>query len=181
MVMGLPGAGKSTVLEIASQMGWEIINYGSAMFEIAQKKFKISHRDEIRKLPISAQKEIQKEVGIFLAQKSKNKREIILDTHCSINTPDGYLPGLPFEILKDLNIEKLVLITAPPQDILKRRVEDKSRIRDSQSLELIVEHEQLNRAFLAAYSFFCSAPASIIINADGKLEQSKQRLKQLLE
>lgn len=178
IVMGVPGAGKTTVLEAAANNGWEIINYGTLMFELG-KEFGISNRDEIRKLDEKKQKELQKKVGLILA--SKNEKKLILDTHCSIRTPKGYLPGLPFEILKNLKVEGLILITAPVGDILRRRQTDQSRIRDLQTKEDLLEHEQINLAYLAAYSVLTSSPASIIINSDNNLQNSQKRLLELLE
>ena len=166
IVMGLPGAGKSTVLAVAKEQGWEVVNYGDLMMEIA-KSHGVVDRDSLRKLPAAKQKGIQKEVGEKLAHEKRNN--VILDTHCSINTPGGFLPGLPFDFLSRWQVERLVLVTAPAKDILSRRAKDKTRVRDEQSAESLAEHEQMNRAYLAAYSVLTGAPAAIIVNADGQL------------
>jgi adenylate kinase len=178
IVMGVPGAGKSTVLKSAVEAGWKVLNYGDLMMEIAKGEG-INDRDELRKQPIEFQKRIQKKVGEYLA--GEKKREVILDTHCSINTPKGYLPGLPFELLGQINVERLVYITASAQEIMKRRENDKTRVRNDQDLERLVEHDQINRAYLAAYSAFSGAPAKIIVNEQGKLEQACKQFKELLE
>ncbi|MFN3910107.1 MAG: adenylate kinase [Candidatus Anstonellaceae archaeon] len=179
IVVGLPGVGKTTIIQEASTKGWEIINYGSLMFELAKNEFGISSRDEIRKLDEKKQEKLQKKVGDYLAK--RKEKNLILDTHCSIHTNNGYLPGLPFNLLKKLQVEKLILITAPIDDILKRRQIDQGRERDFQSKESIIEHEQLNMAYLAAYSVISGAPVSIIKNLDNKLEDSKKRFLELLE
>lgn len=179
IVMGVPGAGKSTVLSGAAAKSRQLVNYGDLMFEIAQKKFGIKHRDEIRKLDTKKQSLMQSLVAKKLAAE---KRSIILDTHCSINTPRGYLPGLPFSLLSKLDVETLVLITAPPGEILARRRKDMEaagRVRELDEAGLI-EHEGINRAFLAAYSAFSGAPACIIVNRDGGLENARAKLSSLL-
>ena len=177
IVMGLPGAGKSTVLAVAKEKGWTVVNYGDMMMEIA-KSHGIADRDSLRKLPATKQKGIQKEVGEKLAH--EKRANVILDTHCSINTPGGYLPGLPFDFLSKWQVERLVLVTAPIKDILGRRSKDKTRVRDDQSHESLVEHEDINRAYLAAYSVLTGAPAAIIVNADGQLEQTREKFAALL-
>jgi adenylate kinase len=179
IVMGLPGAGKSTVLEAVEKKGWEIINYGTLMLEIAKKEYKIEDRDSIRKLDQEKQKKLQALVGKYLA--AKKEKNIILDTHCSVNTPKGYLPGLPFEILKNLKVERLILITAPIDQIIRRRTTDNTRIRDLQDEQSLLEHDQMNRYYLATYSVITGAPAAIIINYDGQLQQAQKRLLELLE
>lgn len=176
IVMGLPGAGKTTVLQ-RLKSDYKIINYGDMMLEIEKEKFGVKDRDEMRKLPIEKQREAQMLVAKKLAEM---KEKIILDTHCSINTPSGYYPGLPFEFLKNLKIDKLVYITAPADQIYIRRNSDLTRKRDDQTLDAIVEHDNINKSFLAAYSAFTGAPAVIIINAQGKLDEAVARLQSLL-
>ncbi|MEM2508848.1 MAG: AAA family ATPase, partial [Candidatus Thermoplasmatota archaeon] len=89
VVAGIPGAGKTTVLKEVK--GIEIINYGDVMFSIAKKKNLVNDRDEIRKLPIDEQRKLQKEAAKFISK----KKNVIIDTHCTIKTRDGYMPGLP--------------------------------------------------------------------------------------
>jgi len=178
IVMGLPGAGKSTVLSVAASTAYKMVNYGDLMFEIASKEFGIKHRDELRKLDPATQKKVQAAVGKALALMHG---KIILDTHCSIATPKGYLPGLPNSLLSGLKVDYLVLITAPIDEILASRSSDKTRVRDAESPESLSEHDSMNRSFLAAYSSLSGAPAMIILNRNGGLETAQKRLLQLLQ
>jgi len=167
------------VLKSADTKGRAILNYGDLMFEIAQKEFGISHRDEIRRLDTKKQRRMQSLVAKKL---SAQKGGILLDTHCSINTPRGYLPGLPFSLLSGLDVEVLVLISAPADEILERRRKDMQaagRVREL-DVEGLLEHEAINRAFLASYSAFTGAPACIILNRDGSLADACARLSSLL-
>jgi len=174
IVMGLPGAGKSTVLK-GLKTNYKILNYGDLMFEIEKERYGIKDRDEMRKLPIEKQREVQKLVAERLA---KEKEKIILDTHCSINTPSGYYPGLPFEFLKGLKVDALVLITANPKEIEARRATDPTRKRDVDDISL---HDAMNKAYLAAYSAFTGAPAVIIMNRQGKLEEAVAQLQRICD
>ena len=177
IVMGLPGAGKSTVLAIAKEAGWIVLNYGDMMMEIAKEKG-IIDRDQLRKQVAEFQKDVQRQVGEKLAKEKRHN--VILDTHCSISTPGGYLPGLPFAFLQKWQVERLVLLTAPVKDILSRRKNDATRVRDSDSAAALQEHEQMNRAYLAAYSALTGAPAIILVNANGKLDEVQGRFRTLL-
>jgi len=176
IVMGLPGAGKTTVLQ-GLKTDYRVLNYGDLMLEIEKEKFGVKDRDEMRKLAIEKQKEAQMLVAKKLAGM---KAKIILDTHCSINTPSGYYPGLPFEFLKSLKVDRLIYITAPPEQIFARRNNDPTRKRDEQTLEMIEEHDNINKSLLAAYSAFTGAPAVIIINSQGKLGEAVARLQSFL-
>ncbi|MFH1306447.1 MAG: adenylate kinase [Candidatus Micrarchaeota archaeon] len=179
IVMGLPGAGKSTVLAVAESAGWKVINYGTMMMEIASGEYGVKYRDEIRKLSNDKQRQIQAKIGEKLS--AENERNVILDTHCSVNTPTGYLPGLPFSFLPNISVERLVLVTAPIKDIMKRRKKDSSRTRDDQAEASLHEHDEINRAYLAAYSVITGAPAIILTNAEGKLKQTQEKFAKLLE
>ena len=178
IVMGLPGAGKSTVLSVAREANWTVLNYGDLMMEAARGKG-IVDRDSLRKQPAEFQKKIQGLVGAKLAKEKRHN--IILDTHCSISTSGGYLPGLPFAFLQKWQVERLVLLTAPIDDVLGRRKNDTSRVRDAEPPEALAEHDQMNRAYLAAYSALTGAPAIILVNADGKLAEVQERFRSLLD
>ena len=179
IVMGLPGAGKSTVLAGAINSEVKMLNYGTLMFEIAGEKFGIENRDQLRKLPLSQQKEVQAAVADRL---SAEEGTVVLDTHCSIKTPKGYLPGLPFELLSKLKVEALVLITAKPEEVFARRGNDPTRERkDDLSLEDVTEHDSINRALLAAYAAHRGCPAKIIYNAQGEVEKASAELRNILE
>ncbi len=181
IVMGLPGAGKSTVLAAASRKkDYKVLNWGDLMFEIAAKKHssKIKVRDDIRsKLTPSEQKALQAEVGDALA---KMEGKVVLDTHCSIETPRGYLPGLPLAILSKFKVSQLVYITGSPQEIFTRRNADASRARPG-SVESIRAHDEYNKMLLASYSVITGAPAKVIMNAQGKVEEAQKEFVALLE
>lgn len=179
ILMGVPGVGKSSVLNATKQKkpDYKIVNYGDLMLEIFKEKYGIQNRDDMRKATIEQQKVVQKAVGEKLA---KMDGKTILDTHCSIQTPKGYLPGLPFELLKNLKVDRLVLLSASIDEIYNRRKNDPTRTREVNKEE-IVEHDQMNKAYLAAYSAFAGAPATIVMNHDKRLEEAVAKIASLLD
>ncbi|MEM2963571.1 MAG: adenylate kinase [Candidatus Anstonellales archaeon] len=177
IVMGLPGSGKSTVLSYIKNASYKRINYGDLMLDLAKKKMNITSRDELRRLPSKKQKELQALAADYL---SKEKSPVLLDTHCSISTPNGYLPGLPFSVLSKLRVDHLVLIRAPPEQIIKRRQKDNTRKRDPDEKEKLEEHEKINIALLAAYSALSGAPAKIINNLDGEAEKAAKEIESIM-
>ena len=178
IVMGVPGAGKSTVLKGLGEE-YRLLNYGTLMLEIAKEKFGVVHRDEIRKLPVEKQKEVQAAVAEKL---SMEKGKVALDTHCSIKTPKGYLPGLPFGLLSKIEVEGVVLITAKPEEIFERRRMDAGRVRgDDVAVEELQEHDMVNKALLAAYAAHRGCPAKIIYNSQGQAEKATAELRKTLE
>lgn len=174
IAMGLPGAGKTTVLK-GLKTDYKIVNYGDVMLEVEKEKFGVKDRDDMRRLPIEKQKQAQ---HLVFERLSKMEGKVILDTHCSVSTPKGFFPGLPFEYLKMLKVDALILITADVEEVAKRRASDPSRKRDVDDIAL---HDQMNKAFLSAYSAFTGAPAVIIVNRQNRLEEAVAQLQAVLE
>jgi adenylate kinase len=126
----------------------------------------VQSRDEMRKLPAETQKAIQKDA----AKRIAGMGDVIVDTHCSIKTPTGYLPGLPAWVLQELEPTAIVLVEADPKEILRRRQGDASRKRDDDSLEAITEHQEYNRRFAAACATLTGATVHTVQNKDGGVE-----------
>ena len=64
-------------------------------------------RDSLRKLSPDLQKEVQKNAAQSIREKSEQSN-IIVDTHCTIKTPSGFLPGLPKWVLDQLKPDMFV-------------------------------------------------------------------------
>lgn len=175
VITGIPGSGKTTVsnkaLEELERQGvkYELVTYGTVMAEIAIQTGLVKDRDEMRKLPTDKQKEIQKEAAKKIHEQAE-KGNVLLDTHCTINTPRGYLPGLPADILTILGPDIILLVEVSTEDIQLRRESDKSRARDAESLESMATHQEVNRMIGSAYSVISGATIKLINNPQGKLE-----------
>ena len=169
VVTGIPGVGKTTVLNGALEKvneeggNFTCVNYGDVMFEIVKKEGLVKERDDMRKLSGDVQKRVQKQAAKEISQREGNK---IVDTHCTIKTPKGYLPGLPKWVLEDLGLTQFILIEADPKEIAKRRSRDKSRTRDEELETSIIEHQEMNRAISMSYAMFTGALVKIIENAE---------------
>ncbi len=183
IITGVPGVGKTTVvngaLKILEEEGkrYNILNFGTTMFEVAQKEGTVRDRDEMRKLDRESQKRLQK----LAAQKlAKAKGNIIIDTHASIKTPAGYLAGLPEWVLKELMPDTIVLVETNEDQILLRRLTDETRTRDLEGSYGIAEHQQFNRAIAAGYSMMTGCTIRYITNADHLLEKAVEDMAAVL-
>ena len=166
---GVPGVGKTSIMErVANKMNLSIVNYGSVMFEVAKSQGLVEDRDQIRKLPVESQRLIQEKA----AEKIYEMGDIIVDTHCTIKTPEGYYPGLPEWVLKKLKPDRILLVEATKEEIANRRSNDKSRVRDAETEDEIDEHQRMNRYVAMAYSILSGASIKIIYNHDNGLEKA---------
>lgn len=177
--------GKSTVIMGALEklkaegLTYELVNYGDVMLEMMRKRLGVTDRDEMRKIPFEPYSEIQRAAAERIAKMAELK-PVLLDTHCSIKKPEGYLPGLPRWVLEGLKPESIIIIEAPPEEVAARRTKDVARRRDEELLAEVAEHQQLNRAIAMAYAALVGAAVRIIKNRDGKLSEAVKEMVEAL-
>lgn len=169
VVTGIPGVGKTTVMKRAAEgLDMEFVTFGTVMIDIAKEMGLVKDRDEMRKLTLEQQKELQ----IRSAEKVASMGNVILDTHCTVKTPKGYMPGLPEWVLKKLKPTAIVVVEADPDEIYNRRAKDATRDRDPDSIEQIAEHQQINRAAAMAYATLTGATVKIVYNHDDAIDEA---------
>ena len=172
IVTGVPGVGKSTVMSAAKDAGYKIVNFGTTMFEEAQKEG-VNDRDQLRKLPVDQQKRLQKQAGEKIGQMS----DVVVDTHASILTPSGYLPGLPEWTVKAMMPKTIIMVEALPEEIEKRRSKDVTRKRDADDIGL---HQRINREYAIAAAFMTGATVGFVHNNDNKVEKAVKEFRKIL-
>jgi adenylate kinase len=169
VVTGIPGVGKTTVMKQATEgLDIEFVTFGSVMIDIAKEMGLVKDRDEMRKLTLEQQKDLQ----IHSAEKVASMGDVILDTHCTVKTPKGYMPGLPEWVLKKLKPTAIVVVEADPDEIFNRRAKDATRNRDPDSEEEIAEHQQINRAAAMSYATLTGATVKIVFNHDDAIDEA---------
>lgn len=174
VVFGIPGVGKSTLVNrVKDQLGLKYIHPGNIMYEIASKKGIVENVDQMRKLKLSVQQEIQEEMANVVANhiNSESGSSFIIDTHAIVKTPQGFFPGLRNAFFEVVKPDIYLVVESKPEMILKRRIADKERVRkDDHSLDEILLHIDLTRDFASAYSIYSQANFAVIENKEGDLE-----------
>jgi len=169
VVTGIPGVGKTTVMKQAAEgLDIEFVTFGSVMIDIAKEMGLVKNRDEMRKLTLEQQKDLQ----IHSAEKVASMGNVILDTHCTVKTPKGYMPGLPEWVLKKLKPTAIVVVEADPEEIFNRRAKDETRNRDPDTREQINEHQTINRAAAMSYATLTGATVKIVFNHDDAIDDA---------
>jgi adenylate kinase len=185
VVSGVPGVGKTTVVtdairKVENRLNVSLITYGSVMFEIAQKQRLVENRDDLRKLPIKKQREVQKLAGERIAAMSRSQ-VVVVDTHTLIQTAEGgFLIGLPQWVAEAIRPASIVLVEADPENIAIRRVKDVSRTRDAQLVKSIEDHQQLCRSAAITVGTLTGATVMILKNVEGKAEEAANAFAELL-
>ncbi len=175
VIVGIPGVGKTTVVTKVFDIlntknkSVSVVSFGNLMFEEALK-YGIKDRDDLRKLSISQQQDLQKKAAERIAKLNDNV--IIIDTHAFITTQAGFYPGLPDYVIKIIKPSNFISISARPEVIFNRRKQDETRQRELVSIDLIKKELAVQDAMLSSCSVLSGSPLKTILNDEGKVEEA---------
>ena len=182
VIVGIPGVGKTTVINRASEMlnkkhKTSVVVFGTVMFEEA-KKMSLKSRDDMRRMPVEDQRHLQE----MAAQRIADMRDdiVLVDTHLFINTEEGYYPGLPMRLLHIIKPTNLIMVAADADEIADRRKSDQTRQRDISTAENIQKELDISRVMVASCSILTGAPFAIIMNNDGQVDQAAANIAKML-
>ena len=183
IVVGIPGVGKTTVItktkDILLQSGYNttVVVFGSVMLSEA-KKMGIADRDQIRKLSLSGQQNLQNLAADYIC--SVKEDLVIVDTHLFVRTSSGFFPGIPQNVIHKLKPRNLILITATPEEILARRSKDESRHRDMVSIDEIKKELGLAISMISTISILSGSAFEIVDNHQGSSEDTASFIARIL-
>ena len=175
VIVGIPGVGETTVVnKIAEKLNQQnksvsVHSVGTVMFEEV-KKSGVQSRDELRKLNVEQQKNLQKKAAETIAGSEEDVR--IIDTTAFISTKEGFYPGLPNYLIQILKPTHFIAISAKPQEIYNRRTNDDTRNRDIVSIGSIKKELDVQDAMLSSCSVLSGSPMKVILNDEGKVDKT---------
>ncbi len=179
IIVGIPGVGKTTlvtkIVEIltSNHKTVKVVSFGSVMLDEATKRG-LKDRDELRKLPMNEQQNLQKTAAESIAKLSEDY--VIVDTHAFISTPAGYYPGLPAHVLTAINPSNFISVYAKPEDIYNRRLKDETRNRDNISIDGIKKELLFHQSMISACSVLSGSPVKAVQNAEGKVDEAAKKV-----
>jgi adenylate kinase len=183
VILGIPGVGKTTIISevenILQKRGVEaeIVVFGSLMFEEAKKRG-IKTRDDMRKLPIEDQRNLQNGAAKRIAE--MRRRIVIIDTHLFIKTSEWYYPGIPVNVTNIIRPTHLLLIIANPREILIRRQSDTARHRDLSTESEIQYEVDVSKTMIVSSANMTSSPFTILENQKDQATKIAQDIVRLL-
>lgn len=183
IIVGIPGVGKTSIVSLVAEklnhkeLKATVAVFGTLMLEEADK-IGVKNRDELRKLSLAKQRQLQEMAAKRIAQIKDSI--VIIDTHLFIKTTDGYYPGLPMHVLDIIKPTHFVMVVAEAGEIVKRRKADKSRDRDIISTQDIQYELDILRVMVASCSMLTGSPFIVIMNNDNKIENAALNIVKVL-
>ncbi len=149
------------------------MSFGTLMFDVA-KENGLKDRDELRKLPVSEQQNLQKIAAEKIA--AHNEEVVIVDTHAFISSSEGYYPGLPEHVLKIIKPTNFVSVSAKPEEIYNRRMSDDTRTRDKITLANIKKELDAQSGIIASCMVISGSPVKYVLNREGKIDEAAEKI-----
>lgn len=159
VVTGVPGVGKTTLCRrVSKDLGYNYVNYGDLMLDIAISKDLASTDSEMFSLDIETQHEIWKGAAL----KIKDMNSVLVDLHGVDQSQIGYILSLPIEIISP---DIIVIVESSKDNILQRRHKDtKERIVDT--IKSLNEHMSMLRIAMASCSAILGCNLMVLNNDD---------------
>jgi adenylate kinase len=175
-LVGVPGVGKTSLCKSAAgALGYNYVNYGELMLDIAISNGLASNQDEMFKLDIEVQQSIWQSAANKVNEMKMFSNRILLDLHGVDKSEIGYIISLPIEIIiPDL----IIIVESSYENIIMRRYHDKSRVRFLEDLKNVEEHMKMLRMSMMACSIIYGSYLSLIDNDN--FEECLDELKHIL-
>jgi len=181
IIVGIPGVGKTTVLDVLLNLAKDagirasVENMGSLMLEAAKEAGTSIGRDKMRTLSLQEQAKLRMKAIKKLVERKSANDLTILDTHFLIRSKGGYLVGLPKDLLDAVGPEYFGIIEASVQDILSRRAVDATRSRDEVNEEEVKLEQDLTRTSVFLLAALYNANVIRVTNEQGKASESGRK------
>lgn len=188
MILGIPGSGKTTRIKAAqSRLPYDVRVHitGDVMGWLGAEQYagRVTAKDDIRKkLTASEQAQLQLDATKRIGQDCAEPGYVhLIDCHLTTRTGEGFLFGLAPEHLNNYKPDVIIYLSPPLKDILENRKKDKTRKRDEETKEQLMEHEQVNLRLLTAISKTTGIPLVVTNEGNGKIPEFIDLLQNTIE
>ena len=182
MVTGIPGVGKTTVLDNFMRICQEkrikatMLSIGTLMLDEAVSRGLTGDRDGLRGLTLTQQWDLR-EASVRRISSAKKEFDIaLLDTHFMVRSRGGYLIALPRKFLESISPDFFAVIEATVDDIVHRRRKDTTRSRDAIDPSEVRLEQDLTRQAIFVLASVCNANVIRVVNRRNQAALAARKL-----
>jgi adenylate kinase len=184
MVTGIPGVGKTTISKnpLVGDIGVLVQTFGELMLFKGKELGLVQTGAELAKIPLHIRQKLQMMAAERILNDAKSM-PVVIDGHLLVDTPTGFVPGLPYECVTSLGLSAIIILTAPASDILSRRENNKAKyqlMNGRSGIDRIAFHEELLVKASLQYAILSGASLECIPNDQDKIEDTVKSLIMLL-
>lgn len=181
IVAGMAGTGKTSIIRGVSGAeefrGVKVLNFGDLFLKAYRDEGgSADNKDQLRLLQRRDHDRIAEKVWTGISNEEGN---VILDTHAFVEREGRLVGGLPADVMLRFrsNIGAFVYIDSDDGVLLRRLEADTTRNRERPTEQELSYHKAADIAVLANYSACFGVPLCVIVNKEGQLRASVERLK----
>jgi adenylate kinase len=177
LMLGVPGVGKSTLARSATASISNImaVDFADLMLQSAKSEI---HRDELQFLTLDERRVLFENANKQLSKIVKNYQGLILvEAHFALRINDNII-CMGNGLLRVVTPVGVILIEAPADIIVQRRINDSSRRRQVETAEAVKELQSANYLRMLEVTVLLQVDPALVINMD--LEKAKLSMNKLV-
>lgn len=184
MVTGVPGVGKTTICKNprVGDYGLLVQTFGELMLLQGREQNLIHNSSDLAKISLEIRQKLQSSAVDRILHDAQSL-PIVIDGHLLVDTPTGFVPGLPHQCVYNLDLTAIIILTAPATDIVLRRENNRAkyeRLNGSGGPERIELHQDLLIKASLQYALLSGASLECIPNRQDEIEGTVEALISLL-
>jgi adenylate kinase len=124
-----------------SKDGISSLKFGDVMLELGIEDQLVRDKDGLDELNLRTRSTLQRKAAKLIDGQFR-QLPLVIDGHMIVETRSGLVPGLPLDCASDLKLNAIVLLDAPPNEIMRRRVLNNRRYGLDSTPEAIANHQR---------------------------------------
>jgi len=148
------------------------------MFKVGRERGVVDRFEELNNLDLSIRTELQAAVVEQVLRESATTT-VLIDGHLVVDSIEGFVAGFPGSQLGRINLDAIVVLTAPPSDVIARRIRKGSAGTNSLTSDAearAILHESLTIQAALFYALQNESILEVVKNVENELDKTVRQV-----